>query len=343
MVLKEEEIENYSGGNFNLKGCIPSLKKGYWQELDYTPAGDAPKNFIALYEYSKDSGVRKSNPKTWSRYIAKVGHKWYPIESINEYLFNQIGEVLKLKMASSRLMMAGNQLRFLSKYFLNKNESLEHGAQIFAGYMADDQWVENVEQQGLARKFFTFQFAEAAIKQMFPKDFEPILVDFVRMLVFDALTGNNDRHFYNWGVIKHIENKKKPTFAPVYDSARGLFWNDSEAKLIKWNEQPKSLNEKIKKYAETSKPKIGWDSIDDLNHFDLINKIFSVNLQYKEVCTQLINQDNLEKTLKLLNNSFSKFYSSYRLELINKCLIYRFERLRIIVDNKGGNHVNLDK
>ncbi|MCE9538742.1 MAG: hypothetical protein K8R85_05945, partial [Bacteroidetes bacterium] len=149
-------------------------------------------------------------------------------------------------------------------------------------------------------------------------------------------TGNNDRHFYNWAIVKHIENKKKPKFAPIYDSARGLFWNDSEAKLEKWNEHPKLMDDKIKKYSEGSKPKIGWDSLDDLNHFDLISKIFSVNLRYRTVCTQLVNQENLDKALALVDNKFSKFYSSYRLELIKKCLIYRFQRLMIIVNNKGG-------
>lgn len=335
-MLKEEQIEHYSGINLHLAGCIPCLRKGYWQELDFTPGGDAPKSFIALYEYSEDSGIRKSNPKTWSRYIAKVGHKWYPLESVNEYLFNQIGEVLELNMAHSRLIMAGDQLRFLSRYFLKKDESLEHGAQIFAGYIADKQWVEDIEQQGLARKFFTFQFTEMAIRQMFPNESEQILADFVKMLVFDALTGNNDRHFYNWAIVKHIENKKKPKFAPIYDSARGLFWNDSEAKLEKWNEHPKQLDDKIKKYSEGSKPKIGWDSLDDLNHFDLISKIFSVNLRYRTVCTQLVNQENLDKALALVDNKFSKFYSPNRLDLIRKCLIYRFQRLMIIVNNKGG-------
>ena len=335
-MLKTENIENYSGVKIALKGCIPPLRKGYWKELKFFPGGDAPKNFIAVYQYEEESKIRKSNADTWPRYIAKVGHKWYPLESINEYLLNQIGEVLDLKMASSQLMMAGKQLRFLSRYFLTKTDSLEHGAQIFAGYMNDLNFVEIIEQQGLARKFFTFQFAESAIKQMFPKEAELILTDFVKMLVFDALTGNNDRHFYNWGVIKHIENKKTPTFAPIYDSARGLFWNDSEAKLLKWYEQPMQIDEKIKKYSEGSRPKIGWEGLDDLNHFDLIDKIFSVNLSYKEVCTQLINQENLEKTLKLVEIEFSEFYSSQRTELIKRCLKYRFDRLMKIVNNKGG-------
>lgn len=333
MVLKEENIENYSG--VDIRFNCPQLRRGYWKELDIAVGGDAPKNFIAVYEYEKDSGIRRSNPNTWPRYIAKVGHKWYPLESVNEYLFNRIGEVLKLNMAHSRLMLAGRQLRFLSRYFLSKNESLEHGAEIFAGYIADLKFIENIEEQGLARTFFTFQFAEKAITHMFPYDAEPILRDFVKMLVFDALTGNNDRHFYNWGVIKHIESKKKPIFAPIYDSARGLFWNRSEADLKEnWGAHPKELDKRIKKYADGSKPKIGWEGLNDLNHFTLIEKIFSLDNRYKVVCLELITEANLQRVLTLIDTEFSNCYTTLRLELIKKCLCYRFERLMAVINKR---------
>jgi len=73
--------------------------------------------------------------KYWSYYIAKVGQKWYPIESINEHLLNRIGEVLDLNMAKSYLRLADNQIRFLSKYFTKKDEELVHGANIFSAYL----------------------------------------------------------------------------------------------------------------------------------------------------------------------------------------------------------------
>ena len=191
--------------------------------------------------------------------------------------------------------------------------------------------MENVEQQGDARRFFTFQFAETAIERMFPEESENILQEFVKMLVFDALTGNNDRHFYNWGVIKHIKRKEKAKFAPVYDSARGLFWNDSESKLLKWKSEINQLEARIKKYAEASKPKIGWEGLNDLNHFDLIGRIFLRDSRYKESCSQLINKENLLKVLHLLNTRFI-YYSSCRLELIERCLTYRFNRLIDIIE-----------
>ncbi len=187
----------------------------------------------------------------------------------------------------------------------------------------------------MARKFFTFQFAEIAIKQMFPNESKPILEDFVKMLVFDALTGNNDRHFYNWGIIKDVENKKIPIFAPIYDSARGLFWNRSEIDLIEnWEAHPKQIDSRIKKYADGSKPKIGWEGLDDLNHFDLIDKIFSSDSRYIDVCKQLINRNNLERVLEHINKNFVNYYSELRLELINCCLVYRFEKLTEIINKK---------
>jgi len=327
MFLKKEKVEKYSGVNINLHKHISSLRKGYWEELKITVDGDAPKNFIYVYSFERNSAIRRNNHKSWPKYIAKVGHKWYPLESINEFLFNRIGEVLNLNMASSRLMMAKNQLRFLSKYFLNRNESLEHGAQIFSGYIEDEEWVEGIERDGLARKFFTFQFAGQAISHTFPHESESLMLDLVKMLIFDSILGNNDRHYYNWGIIKHIENKKSPIFAPIFDSARGLFWNDSEQKLMSWLDSPNEVDNIIKRYAEGSKPKIGWDGVNDLNHFDLILKIFNLETRYKQICNELLNQENLDKVLHLLRTEFSKFYSVGRLSLIEKCITYRFTRL----------------
>lgn len=334
-MLKNEKIENYSGVKLNLTKLVQPLKRNHWKELDIIVGGDAPKNFLAVYEYEQKSSIRKSNVESWPKYIAKVGHKWYPLESVNEFLFNQIGEQLGLNMAQSKLAMINGQLRFMSRYFLNHhNESLVHGAEIFAGYVEDLKLLEEIEQQGLARKFFTFQFAEKAIRNVFPDDAQQILLDFVRMLVFDAITGNNDRHFYNWGVVKDIKRQKCPKFAPIYDSARGLFWNDSETKIEQLYNDAKQVDVKIQKYSESSKPKIGWEDINDLNHFELIGQIFKERPDYRGLCSSLINQANLDKMTKFLESNFKLYLSDTRMDLIKRCLIYRFERLDSIIRKK---------
>lgn len=328
--MKKESIENYSQVDLNLEALIPQLKKRNWIELDITVSGDAPKNFLAIYEYERGGHVRRSNCNTWPKYIAKVGHKWYPIESINEYLFNELGEVLNLKMAKSKLIMIQGQLRFLSRYFLRPKESLVHGAEIFAGHLSDRDFVEAVEKEGLARKFFTFEFAKEAIESMFPNDAQHILEGFVKMLVFDAVIGNNDRHFYNWGVVKDVKGKKPTTFAPIYDSARGLFWNDAELKLDKWYLQPSQLDERVRNYAEGSRPKIGWDGM-DVNHFELIRALYKNETDYQGVISSLVDRSNLTRIMEFLNANFTPYFSDRRMNLIQRCLRYRFERLNEVI------------
>jgi hypothetical protein len=50
-----------------------------------------------------------------------------------------------------------------------------------------------------SRELFTFEFIKDAIRSVFPACFENLLTQLDKMIAFDALAGNNDRHFYNWG------------------------------------------------------------------------------------------------------------------------------------------------
>lgn len=85
--LQPDRIENYSGFRAGL-GKIEILKKHQYYVTDQPVSGDAPKKFIKHYEYGS---AAKRNPNKWPAFIAKTGHKWYPIESITEYLLNRLG------------------------------------------------------------------------------------------------------------------------------------------------------------------------------------------------------------------------------------------------------------
>lgn len=47
-----------------------------------------------------------------------------------------------------------------------------------------------------------------------------------------ALVGNNDCHFHSWSIVRLIRQSSLPYFSPVYDTARDLFWNDNEEKIV---------------------------------------------------------------------------------------------------------------
>ncbi len=328
MRLQKTSILNQSGWQTAWHRHIPVLKKGnYYVVKGVSIGGDAPKDFLRLYEYGE---ARKSNRNKWTAYIAKVGHKWYPMESITEHLLNRIGAVLGLTMAFSKLAIVNEQIRFFSRYFLRKNELLMHGAQIYSAFLnGDDHFVETVERQNLSRILFTFQFAEAAIKYSFPNHWKELLENFVKLLIFDAIVGNSDRHFYNWGVITDIEGKNPPRFTPIYDTARGLFWNEKEEKIQQLCIDSQRTETFLTRYIEKSAPKTGWENKDTLNHFDLVKLLHSQDERYCPVCENLVSTENLNKIYALLDTEFRPLMSQERLKLIKKCLAIRFQRLTL--------------
>lgn len=231
--LRIETSKNSSGLLLNER-LISELKKKNYYIIDQELNGDAPKQFIKAYFYSEESGIRKKNLKSWFSFIAKTSEKWYSHESVIEYMINRIGQEMGLVMNEIELVKANGQIRFLSKYFLKKNEKLVHGAEICGEHLGDvDMAKEIAESKSSVRTRFTFEFIREGIIAVFSLCHDHILHDLVRMITFDALVGNNDRHFYNWGV---IDSKKKTykalKLSPIYDSARGLLWNFSDQNII---------------------------------------------------------------------------------------------------------------
>lgn len=324
--IKREEILDYSGWIRNLDGLVPYLRNGQVVvEKEFNMTGDAPKLFIREYQYGE---ALKRNPKKWPAYIAKVGHKWYPNESITEQLFTDLGKLYGVKIAESKLALASGQLRFLSRYFLKEDERLMHGAEIYAAYLHDDiEFVEEIENNKMSSDFFTVDFTLKALKHSFPDYHEELFCKLLEMLTFDAITGNNDRHFYNWGIVIDVHNVKNPEFAPIYDTARGLFWNYTEDKIRRVTEHQNMIDVQIENYGKKSKPKIGIENRNNLNHFQCIEEIYSRFLSYSKCVTKVIHSALQADERELIDDKFRLLLSEPRRKLIIDCLHYRKQKL----------------
>jgi HipA-like C-terminal domain len=329
--LGHVNIINRSGYKPLLCHNLQELKKGEYHVVQgYVITGDAPKKFIRLYEYGK---CRKSITSSWPLYIAKTGHKWYPGESITEYLLNILGNKFGLIMANSRLVKAGNQIRFLSRYFLNpKKQELVHGAEIFAGYLEDEKIIQEIEEQQKAREYFTVQFVHSALTKYCGTHTEQIFSQFIKMLLYDAWVGNNDRHYYNWGIIRHLQSVEDPCFAPVYDTARGLFWNIAEKKIISLHNNPIALKEFLDKYSKNSRPKTGFDGNANINHFQLIEYLYTNEVGIsKEEFKTLISQSRLDSFLQCIDKDFTYLLSEKRRNVIKECLKHRYNTIQSLI------------
>lgn len=320
------QIVNKSGLTV-LPRHIEVLKKNNVKILNETVGGDAPKDLIRVYEYGK---ARKSKPAKWTKYIAKIGHKWYPNESITEHLLTRVGNCFGLDIANSKIVYAENYIRFLSEHFHTKEQILDHGANILSSYMNEDntQWIDDLEKQKSLRKDINIESVFTAIKNVFPNEANEIIDALLHMLLFDCLTGNNDRHYYNWGVISHIKEQHKPYFSPIYDSARGLLWNQSDEKVISLHKELNNSNNKqLEKYVINSVPKISIPNNSNCNHFELIEYLKNKNYLKNEHCKIWTNQKSIQKAVDLLEGEFKNFFIKDRKELIKIILNKRFYKI----------------
>lgn len=306
---------------------IEVLREGRFRRDEVAMVGEAPKDFLRVYEYGAG---HKARPGTWPAYIAKVGQKRYPNESVTEHLLTRLGQGLGVGMAESRLMWVRGQLRFLSRYFLRPDESLVHGAEIFAGHLADLEFVQEVERQGATREVFTFQVVEESVRSRFPDHAEAIMADFVRLLGFDALVGNNDRHYYNWGVITQVRGRRPPQFSPIYDTARALLWNEREEKLARVMAEGRA-EAFVDKYVSGCVPKTGWDGCGEINHFDLMTKLARDRPRFLPVLQSLAGRDLGAMTEALLRGEFDRLYSAQRKKMMVMCAMKRLERFRAAI------------
>lgn len=332
--LISKKIVNNSGINMP-NGKFEILKQQNFIALTDSVGGDAPKDVIRVYEYGKGK-PRKDNPKKWTKHIAKIGHKWYPNESITEHYLTHIGKAFGIKIANSKIVIAENYIRFLSEHFHTDEQELIHGANILSRFIreSNNDWIDKMDKDKSLRGEVNITDVKNAIVDVFPNKNKNIIDNLVHMILFDALIGNNDRHYYNWGVIKHIKNKHDPYFSPIYDTARGLFWNYNDNFIVDlYKKQNDANNKKLEKYVNKSSPKISSPENANCNHFELIE--FLKNNNYIGNNHQKIwsNKESLQKATLVLNTEFKNLFIKERRVLIEKVLNLRFNKLVQILEN----------
>jgi hypothetical protein len=321
--LEPQQIKHESDYQRNWNRLIPRLQHlcDYEAVNFLTIVGDAPKDFITDTEYRPG---HRSRRKRSDSYIAKIGIKYYPNESITEQLITHIGQAFRIEIAESKLRIVAGQVRFMSRYFLDRRkEQLTHGAEIFEISLGKQEYQELADKK-IERSFFTFRMTIEAMNNAFPEFKEKLMSGFVKMLAFDALIGHNDRHPYNWGVIVPIHKSRPPRFSPLFDTARALFWNISDAGVKQMLADDRALG----RYIDRCTPPICWEKEQRIGFFRLIKMIWMEFPRHRAVIECLLDPAPLQDIGKLLRNDFSGLMSAARRELIQKCLTIRQQRLK---------------
>lgn len=269
-----------------------------------------------------------------SGFIAKKGRfRADARECVTEEIISKIGAMLPVRMARPRLVrVAEDDVRFLSRDLVDvEHEALRHGIELAATYF--DSTPEEVAitfelaDRKEGRQFYTVGNMLTILKALYGEDSGTLAVDFVRMLAFDAFVGAPDRHGMNWGVLESLDPGGAPVrFAPIFDTARGLFVNHSDADLTKHAEH--SGQAFVERYALRSRPILSVGGAVSQNHFGLVAGIAREYPDLFPAMQAVFDAVSVPMIARMLQRRFRRIVTQQRLKLIVDLLEFRISRLR---------------
>lgn len=166
--------------------------------------------------------------------------------------------------------------------------------------------------------------------------------EFYKIVIFDILIGNSDRHHSNWAILARGIVYKTPedmfdvffnySMSPLYDNGSSLCaYEDNNNFEIFFKDKMKFealVNTK-------SKSAIGWEDERPIRHFELLKKIkdnaYDGTIQYVEKIKTNINEEKIDKILSEFNNNIISIDMK---KLLKMYILERRKRILRIYDLK---------
>ena len=270
-------------------------------------------------------------------YFAKKGRKNNndARECVTEEIISKIGSILPLHIASSKLVrISGTDVRFMSRNFVSKGQAeLIHGIELAAKYFqtstSDVESAFNLSDKKQEALFYTIENMCLILDTLYPNYSKQLKIDFFKMIAFDAFVGAPDRHAMNWGVLIPARGQTgMVTYAPIFDTARGLFREISDNHLRQRVERIGRYSF-ITTYANRSKPIFSTAENQNHNHFTLMEWIFlNCSQNEKDAIVSVLTAADLERIERMIQRNFRRIATQFRINLILDLLHFRIETLR---------------
>ena len=212
-----------------------------------------------------------------------------------EKIASELGRLIKMPCADVDIGTYKGRVGSISYNFLKNNEFLNEG-------------INFIQERYPSYNKNKFEEALEGLKynvQML-KNLNINFEDILKMIIFDALIGNSDRHHSNWGYIVEENNNtcSNIRFCPLYDNGSSLcsYVNDYDIKDI--------LRDKNRYNAlidTKSKSCIGWEDERPIRHFELIKKIkanyYNETIDFVKEIKQKLTNSSIKNILDSFENN----------------------------------------
>lgn len=267
-------------------------------------APDKDFNFSNLTYNTKGSRAKRVIvDKNGQKAFFKYQHADYiTSEACSEKMSYEIAQVLGYKCAKIELATDENGKLGVLNYWFTDN--MDNHTDIVSYFNTSEP---------KRNQFYTV----SNIKKVLDEIDCTLFYDFIKIMIFDALVGEQDRHEENWGILKQEDNYE---ISPLYDNGDDLLNKfKDQVYAEKYYSKQKDFNAYIRNsrtliYKEDNKTKY--------KHFELIkylNNLYHTNVQ-KEInnLNKLTNKKIEEIVNKVPDNLLTEMHKEYIIDYLKK-------------------------
>jgi hypothetical protein len=318
LIKKHRKNVLFEQFGFEFKKSLPN--KDSWVKAEresQSLLGEAPKGILI-----NRAGERFLYKEPKQKSTTNHGFK----ESLSEHILTELSSFFT-PTATTSLAVYKNKIVLISKIFLNsKTEELIHGTQLFSG-IYDKEGVDEVQKdRNKQRLFYSLEHILDAFQKVIhtKEQRDAVICDFCMMILTDCFTGNQDRHAENWGLIRNLKSQSFK-FSPLFDNARGIFWNETSLQLaIKCQH---GISQVIENYIRDSTPMISLSGLPDTSHFDLLEKLTDIHPQLVRRFESKLRELDLDRFMMRFRPMMSPVRHSVVVELLKRRRKKIYEKL----------------
>lgn len=278
---------------------------------------------ILKIDLKTEEETRGSKSKYWSLvndksalikinnyYKGKDTRSW----NVSEKLYSEISKYLGFSCVNIDFIQNENNLYGIASYDYKNNKmyNILSGDELFFSVFHRMPKKSGDKEKKIIKEEYTYSNI-LKILEHYSVDIN-LVRDFNRIMIIDALTGECDRHYENWGIYLYNSEYK---LLPAYDNSTCLLHLYREEEKI---ERDKMCETKLLDYSKKSRCKISVGG-KIYSHFDFIDYLLNNSNEEQKEC--------LIKDIKKLINLTDEYIN----DLVNKvpdCLCTKEHKLLII-------------